>query len=173
MPSTVPAYAGSMAVLLTDRDQAPGPTRGARFARYATGSVGAVLVSAVAFALAYRLLDLGPRVASVTAFLAGALVNFTVNRFWTWQRRHRVGLGRDAFWYALLAVLTALTAAGVTTLTEAALGGADPTRRAVLVESAYFATYAALFLVRFVLLDRLVFRSRHQVPSTTRAYRAP
>jgi len=148
-------------------------TRLGRFVRYATGSAGAVVASALAFALAYRLLDLGPRWASVTAFLAGAVVNFSASRFWAWKRRDRSGLGRDLLGYAVLAVAIALIAMGVTSFADAHLAGADPTTRAVLVEGCYFATYAVLFLVRFVVLDRLVFRSRHQVPSTTRAYRAP
>ena len=171
------AYACRVPVLVTDRgpasEAAAHRTRGGRFLRYAAGSVAAVLVSALAFALAYRLLDLGPRVASVTAFLAGALVNFSASRFWAWDRRRRFGLGRDVVSYALLAVGIAVVAAGVTSLADAQLAGADPDRRAVLVEASYFATYAVLFLVRFLLLDRVVFRSRHQVPSTTRAYRAP
>lgn len=141
----------------------------ARFARYAVGSGLATVTSAAAFALAYRVLDQGPRVATGAAFLAGALVNFAVSRFWAWNRRVRGGLGRDAVSYALLAVTAALAAAVVTSITHALLRDADPDRRAVLVEASYFATYAALFLVKFVVLDRVVFRSRHQVASTTRA----
>jgi putative flippase GtrA len=158
---------------VTERDDTPHRTRRGRFLRYAAGSIAAVLVSAVAFALAYRLLDLGPRIASGSAFLAGAIVNFSASRFWAWDRRHRSGLGRDVLSYAALAVVIALVAAGVTSLTDGYLAGTDPNRRAVLVEASYFATYATLFLVRFILLDRVLFRSRHQVPSTTRAYRAP
>jgi putative flippase GtrA len=156
-------------VTVTDRVEAPGRTRRGRFLRYAAGSAAAVLVSALVFALVYRQLRLGPQLASVSAFLAGALVNFTSHRFWAWNRRRRAGLHRDMLRYALLAVATAAAATGTTTLAQSLLRDADPGRRAVLVEAAYFAAYGALFLVRFVLLDRLVFRSRHQVPTTTRA----
>jgi putative flippase GtrA len=145
------------------------PRRLVRFVRYTLGSGLATLGSAAAFAVAYRLLDQGPRVATGTAFLTGALINFTANRFWAWDRRSRPGLGRDALAYAGLAVAAALAAGTVTSLTHALLRDADPDRRAVLVEAGYFATYGALFLVKFVVLDRVVFRSRHQVPSTTRA----
>ena len=165
----MPAYARPVAVLVTDRDRTPERTRRGRFVRYAAGSAGAVLVSALAFAIAYRLLGLGPQLASGAAFLAGALVNFSASRFWAWQRRQRSGLGRYVVAYVLLALGMAVVALGVTSLTDAELAGADPTRRAILVEVSYFATYAALFLVRFLVLDRVVFRSRHQVPSTTRA----
>jgi putative flippase GtrA len=158
---------------VTDPDRAAEPVLRRpvrhRFVRYALGSGAATAVSAVAFALAYRVLHTPPWVASGTAFGCGALVNFCANRFWAWQRRHRFGLGRDALSYALLAVGTALAAAGVTSATERLAADAGPTLRAVLVEAAYFATFAALFLVKFVLLDRVVFRSRHQVPTTTRA----
>jgi putative flippase GtrA len=141
-----------------------------RFVRYAVGSGLATVTSAVAFALVYRVLGEGPRVASVTAFLAGAVVNFTSNRFWAWQRRTRPGLGRDALFYAVVSVVSVLAATGVTSLTHAALAGAGENRRAVLVEVSYFATYAVLFLVKFLVLDRLVFhtKDRNQLDSTTR-----
>ena len=35
----------------------------------------------------------------------------------------------------------------------------NPNGRALWVEGSYFATYAALFLVKFLVLDRVVFRS--------------
>jgi putative flippase GtrA len=135
------------------------------------GSVAATLVSAVTFALMYRVLHAGPRAASVTAFAAGAVVNFTANRFWAWDRRTHLNLGRDLASYAVLAVGTALAAAGVTTATESYAQRTEPlsAHLALVVEAAYFATYAAMFLVKFVLLDRVVFRSRIQVDKTTRA----
>jgi putative flippase GtrA len=138
--------------------------------RYAVGSGLATVTSAVAFALVYRVLGEGPRLASVTAFLAGAVVNFTSNRFWAWQRRARPGLGRDALFYAVVSVVSVLAATGVTSLTHAALADADQNRRAVLVEVSYFATYAVLFLVKFLVLDRLVFHTndRNQLDNTTR-----
>jgi putative flippase GtrA len=132
----------------------------ARFVRYCLGSVAATAASAVVFAGAYHFLALGPRVASVSAFVAGMLVNFVGNRYWAWNRRTRRNLGRDAIAYAIVAVVFALAAAGVTTATDsyaraAHIAGTD---RTLLVEGSYFATYAAMFVVKFVLLDRLVFR---------------
>jgi putative flippase GtrA len=135
----------------------------------------ATLASAVVFAVAYRVLHFGPRVSSVSAFTAGAVVNFIGNRFWAWARRHQPLL-RDIASYAVLALTTAAASAGVTTLTEIYANrlGVSDNQRALLVEGSYFATYAAVFLVKFVVLDRVVFgarpdRSRHQVESTTRA----
>ena len=127
------------------------------------------MTSAVAFAVAYRGLDQGPRMATGAAFLAGAMVNFVANRFWAWSRHARHGLGRDALFYGALSVSTAVVAAAVTSLTHAYVQDLDANQRTLLVEGSYFATYAVLFLVKFLVLDRVIFRSRHHVPTTTRA----
>jgi putative flippase GtrA len=148
-----------------------------RFARYAAGSLLATAVSAVVFAVVYRLQG-GAVVPSVTAFIAGAIVNFTSNRFWAWRRRLRAGLHRDAFRFAVVAVVTATAATLVARATKiwAPRSAVLADHLAIVVELSYFATYAALFLVKFVLLDRVVFgsgqgprdRSRAQVEKTTR-----
>jgi putative flippase GtrA len=138
-----------------------GHGRWGRFLRYAATSAVATLASAATFAVTYRLLHAGPQLASVTAFAAGALINFTGSRLWAWARQRR-GLSRDAILYAALAICTALAAAGVTSLADGYTGrlGLSDDRRVVLAEVAYFATYAAMFLVKFVLLDRVLFASR-------------
>jgi putative flippase GtrA len=158
-----------------------------RFLRYAASSALATGVSAVVFALGYRWLGLGATGTSVTAFVSGALVNFTVNRLWAWDRHRVPGLGRDALSYSVVSLVTAGAATGSATITEwyAVRIGASPGDRAGMVEIGYFSTYLLLFVVKFVLLDRVVFRpfgglrgkkrvvrprrSRHQVRSTTRA----
>ena len=118
--------------------------------------------SAVAFAAAYRFLHLGPGLASLSAFVTGFLVNFLGNRYWAWARRQRHRLGRDVLGYAVLAVTSALVATGVTSLADGYTErlGVSGDRQALLVEAAYFATYAAMFVVKFVLLDRVLFASR-------------
>jgi putative flippase GtrA len=137
-----------------------GHARWGRFLRYAATSAVATGASATTFAVAYRLLHLGPLAASVAAFVSGAVVNFVGNRFWTWSLRQRQGLGRDGISYAVLAVTTALGAAGVTTLADRYSAQLADNERVIVVEAAYFATYAAMFLVKFVLLDRVIFVDR-------------
>jgi putative flippase GtrA len=136
--------------------------RWGRFLRYAATSAVASLASAATLWIAYRLLNVGPLVASVAAFGAGALVNFTGNRFWAWARRHRRGLGRDAAYYAAMAIGTAVAAAFVTRLADGYTGrlSISDNEQAVLVEAAYFGTYAAMFLVKFMVLDRVLFATR-------------
>ncbi len=142
-----------------------------RFIRFALGSALATLVSAVAFWVMFHTLHSPPEAASVTAFASGAIVNFVSNRYWAWDRRTRTGLSRDLGSYAVLAIATAVAAAGVTRATKsyAPHVNAFAAHLAVVVEASYFATYAAMFLVKFAVLDRVIFRSRSQVEKTTRA----
>jgi putative flippase GtrA len=133
-----------------------------RLLRFIAGSALATLTSAVIFPLVYRGAHAGPLVATFVAFAAGAAVSFVVNRFWTWSRRHRAGLGRDLAGFLAVAGSVAVLAAVVTSLTDsyADQAGVSDGLRTALVESAYLGTYAVMFLIKFLLLDRLVFRSQ-------------
>jgi putative flippase GtrA len=130
--------------------------------RFVAGSLLATLTSAVVFPLVYRGAHAGPRIATFAAFAAGAAVSFAVNRFWTWSRRERTGLGRDLFGFLAVAGSIAVLASVVTSITDsyANRAGVDSNLRTAVVESAYLGTYAVMFLIKFLLLDRLVFRTR-------------
>jgi putative flippase GtrA len=148
-----------------------------RFGRYIVASVAASVVSAVTLAVVYRGFDAGPRVASIAAFLTGAVVNFLVFRYWTWRSRREDGTGmrRDLVRYSIVAVVTALVALGTTSLADwwARREHVSAGTRTLIVEASYFAAFGLMFVVKFLVLDRFVFdqrdarRSRHQVDSTT------
>jgi putative flippase GtrA len=142
------------------------PLRARRFIRFALGSVLATAASAGTIYVVYRLLGAPAGVASICGFVSGFLVNFVAGRFWAWNRRSPVGLGRDAVSYLVVAVGTALAAFVVTTLTDhyARRSATLNTHLTVVVEGAYFATYAAMFLIKFSVLDRIVFRDEQVAP---------
>ena len=145
----------------TERPSRVGGRRGFwRLVRFGVASGFAALTSSIAFALAYRFADAGPTAASFAAFASGATVSFAISRFWAWERRGG-GLGRDAAAFFGLAFVIAVLAAGVTSVTEHwALGaGYGHDLRTVLVGGSYFATYGVMFFVKFLLLDRVIFRS--------------
>jgi putative flippase GtrA len=141
------------------------PVWGRRFIRYAAGSVFATLASAGTFAVVYHL-NAGPRLASIAAFVAGAAVNFVAGRFWAWKRHGPVRLRRDVVAYLALSISIAAAATVVTSLTDhyARRSPALADHLGLVVEGAYFATYGAMFLVKFAILDRVVFRphARHE-----------
>jgi putative flippase GtrA len=144
---------------------------GRRFIRYAAGSALATLTSAGTFAVVFHF-NGGPRLASLAAFLTGAAVNFVAGRFWAWKRQGPVRLRRDMVAYLALSISIALAATVVTSLTDHYARRSDvlADNLGLVVEAAYFATYGAMFLLKFAILDRVVFRPRprpsadHAVP---------
>ncbi|MGH3979022.1 MAG: GtrA family protein [Pseudonocardiaceae bacterium] len=152
---------------------------GRLFSRFAAGSAVAAGCSQLAFLLLYGLTGASAAVSGALAFLAGAVPNFLLQRYWTWKRAGRIGVRGELLPYLGVIAFNALVATGATAGTDRLIGGAidDHALRTVLLTVAFTGSYLLLFVVKFVLLDRLVFgaatrreeRSRHQVPTITRA----
>jgi putative flippase GtrA len=130
-----------------------------RFAKFTAGSAVAAAVSEIAFILAYGPIDAGPRVAGVVAFVAGAVPNWGLNRRWTWRRRGRPRLGREVLPYVAVVILTAVAATALGGVADGWVRGLDAPRslQVGLVAMAYLLPYGAVFLLKFVLFDRVVF----------------
>lgn len=149
------------------------------FSRFAAGSFVASGCSWLAFLLLFGVLGASAAVSGALAFLAGAIPNFVLQRYWTWKRSGRIGLRAELAPYVAVITFNGLLATGVTAGADRLIGSAVDSHatRTLLLTAAFTATYTLLFVVKFVLLDRLVFgagtrrerRSRHQVPTITRA----
>jgi putative flippase GtrA len=127
------------------------PGRLLLWAKYSASSVIATVVSQVAFALCYWF-GTAAIVATLVAWLAGAVPNYVLNRRWTWGR------SGQKLPYTIIVVGSAVTAAVVTSVTDHLVQPLDSHLwKTVLVTGSYLATYAVLFIVKFVLFDRLVF----------------
>ncbi|MFF0339239.1 GtrA family protein [Kribbella sp. NPDC004875] len=121
------------------------------WAKYSASSVVATVVSQLAFALCYWF-GTAALVATLVAWLAGAIPNYVLNRRYTWGR------SGQKLPYTLIVIGSAVTAALVTSLTDHLVRGLESHAwKTLLVTGSYFATYAVLFIVKFVLFDRLVF----------------
>ena len=155
--------------------------RVARFLRYAAGSAVASAVSAIVLAVLVHGHHVQPAVASIIAFIAGAVVNFALYRFWAWRHtvtRAAKAIGKDFARYAVIAVSTALIATGTTSIAGvyADRAGLGSGQRTLLLEGSYFGAFALMFVAKFLILDRYVFVHRHradvsrdQVENTTPA----
>ncbi len=164
------------------------------FTRFAAGSVIATGCGQLTFLLLFGVLGASAAVSGAAAFLAGAVPNFVIHRFWTWRRRGRVGMRRELTPYLAVITVNGLLATGVTAGVDRLVGGSidDHAVRTVVLAVVFGASYVLLFVLKFLLLDRLVFRStadlapadpapdlaatarraersRHQVPTITRA----
>ncbi|MDA3646728.1 GtrA family protein [Saccharopolyspora indica] len=127
--------------------------------RFAAASVVATAISQLVFLLVYAL-GAAPVAATITAWLAGAIPNFTLNRR-TWGSTGRAGLRGEILRYAIISVTTALLAALATHNAEVLAQTSFPDTRSAqvaVVWAAFLGTYAVMFVVKFFLVDRLVFR---------------
>jgi putative flippase GtrA len=113
--------------------------------------VVATVVSQLAFALCYWF-GTAAIVATVVAWFAGAVPNYVLNRRYTWGR------SGQKLPYTIIVLGSAVTAAVVTSVTDHLVQPLESHAwKTILVSGSYLATYAILFIVKFVLFDRLVF----------------
>jgi putative flippase GtrA len=155
-----------------------------RVARFAISSVVAATTSAIVFALLY-VLGASTTACTVTAFVAGAIPNWTMNRRWTWKVEGRVAFGREIVAYLLVSASTLLALSLATAWTHRHVQSipAGHGIRVLLVTGSYFAVLALLYGLRFFLYEFWIFsgrsriraalRSRHQVWTAARANRTP
>ncbi|WP_191907955.1 GtrA family protein [Nocardioides cynanchi] len=130
---------------------------GPKLLRYLGGSVVATVCSEVTFVLLYGPVHVGTTSASLVGWLAGAVPNYWLNRRWAWQRTGRPSFRTELLPYITIVLMTLLLATGITHLLDVWLHhlGTQASLRVALVAVAYLGVYALMFVLRFVLLDRL------------------
>lgn len=135
-----------------------------RFSRYLANSVLATAISQATFLTVYGLGLAGPRVATVTAFLAAAVPAYLLNRGWAWSQRGRPDFFRETLPY-LAVILTNLFVASTTTswvdahveqLTR------DRAMQVALVTLTFTATYGLLFIGKFLIFEHVLFSDRRK-----------
>lgn len=159
------------------------PRRG-RVTKFAISSAVAAATSAIVFPVLY-VLGASTTACTITAFFAGAIPNWTLNRRWTWKVEGRVAFGREVLAYLVISISTLVVLSLATALTDRAVRGipAHHGIRVILVTASYFGMLAVLYGVRFFLYEHWIFsgrsrvraalRSRRQVWNAARANRTP
>lgn len=135
---------------------------GRKFIRYGVASVVNVVIGEAILALAFGWLHWSARSAAVLAAVLAAGPAYWLARRWVWGRSGRSHLVREVlpFWGLALAGLALTTwAAGVGEALGVDAGLGRPGQTA-LVMAAVLAASAAFWVVRFVLLNRVLFADR-------------
>ena len=129
------------------------------FTRFVAGTAVSTACSQLTFVLLFGVLAASATVSGAVAFVAGAVPNFLIHRFWTWRCSGPVGIRRELMPYLAVIILSGLVAIGVTAGVDRLIGETidDHALRTVVVAVAFNASYLPLFILKFVLLDRLVF----------------
>jgi putative flippase GtrA len=146
---------------------------GRRVARFAISSAVAATTSAIVFPIMY-VLGASTTACSVTAFVAGAIPNWTLNRRWTWKVAGRVAFGREIFAYVVVSASTLIALSLATAWTHRHVQGipAGHGIRVLLVTASYFAVLAILYGVRYFIYQHWIFSGRSRVRAAIRSRRA-
>lgn len=133
-----------------------------RVGRYTVGSVVAGVCSELVFLSVLYFQLAGPRVASLAAFVAGAVPNYVLNRRWAWARRGRVDLWREGVVYVAVILASALVAGSTTSWVDARVDALTTRHglQVVLTGGAFLLTYGGLFALKYLIFDRYVFAGR-------------
>ena len=126
-----------------------------KLSTYFAGSVIAAGCSELALLLCYAVLHLPPALSAVIAWVCGAVPNYWLNRRWTWRRTGRADPRRELLPYVLIILGTLVLAAVVTRAVDGALSDSAAATRTTLVAVAFLGVYVVMFLLRYLLLDRL------------------
>lgn len=136
------------------------------FAKFFAGSMVGTVISQLVLIGLYGVSGTSAATASVLAFIAGAVPNFFLNRRWAWGRRGADGAWREMLPYAVVVTVGGLAASGLSTTAEHLIRPVveNHVLRTAILDLAYLASFGVVFVFKFALLDRFVFRRTQKGP---------
>jgi putative flippase GtrA len=129
-----------------------------RLWRYAVTSVVATVVSEATLLGLYGAGVLGAATSAVVANLAGTVPSYLMSRFWIWSEADRRRPVRQAVAYWVISVVS-LLASSAATAAAAANAPKGQAAHLVVVATAYVGTYAFSWVAKFVVYQKVLFRS--------------
>ncbi len=132
-------------------------THGAKALRYCGVSAVNVMVGMTMLALCYSVLGWPAVAANLAAWIVGTVPAYLLSRAWVWQQSgtHRMGSEMILFWMMALAglVLSSVTVGLVDRYTDSAL----------LVLAGNFIAYGAVWVAKYLFLDKVMWPSGQPV----------
>jgi putative flippase GtrA len=130
-----------------------------RLIRYGSVSAISTATSLVILGVLVGLASFPAIWANVIATSIGTVPSFELNRRWVWAQRGRLSLLRQAAPFILLSFAGLLISTVAVHLASAATSDTTRLFHTAAVEMANVAAYGVLWLVQFVLCDRILFRT--------------
>jgi putative flippase GtrA len=130
-----------------------------RLLRYGTVSIVATVLSLTILGALVATRSMSPGWANVVATAAGVGPSFELNRRWVWGKRGRRSIRREIGPFASLTAIGLALSTVTVTMTawwagQWELSGAA---RTFTIEAANMAAFGSVWLVQYVILDRLLF----------------
>jgi len=105
----------------------------------------------------------GAGAANAIGVVCGIPLSYVGNRRWVWRRQGRSAIAREVVPFWTMSLLGLLASTAVVGRVGAATAALPTSWRAVILPLANAATFGALWVVQFALLDRVVFRTAPEV----------
>jgi putative flippase GtrA len=130
--------------------------------RYLVVSVMNVVLGEVVLGLSYLVLHWSAVTAAVVAVAVTTVPAYFLNRTWVWGRTGRSHLVKEVIPFWVLSLVYLMLSVGATQAVEAAARSVTTSRplRTVIIMSAILIASGVLWLLRFCVLDTLVFSGR-------------
>ena len=136
-----------------------------KFLRYGAVSAISTVTSMAVLGLLVASRVLTPGWANVAATAVGTVPSFELNRRWVWGRTGRRSVAAEVGPFAVLSFAGLALSTLAVSIAGHLAAGLDATPRTVAVEAASVAAFGSLWLVQFVLLDRVLFATRSREPA--------
>ena len=138
-----------------------------RWWRYGITSVVATAVSEAVLVVVYASGLLGASASAVVASLVGAVPSYVMSRYWIWAEADRAHFGRQASGFFVVSVLS-LVISSVLTGVAANHAPRSHAAHVAVVATVYVGVYGLLWVVKFVLYQRVLFRSQRPAAQNER-----
>jgi putative flippase GtrA len=131
-----------------------------RAARSMLVSIGTTLQSAVVLVVLAIGLGMNAALANVIAVASGIPASYLGNRRWAWGRRGRGSIAHEAMPFWVLCITGMLLSSLAVDRAAARTAAWSTTARAIALPAANLFVFGSLWLVQFVVLDRVIFRGK-------------
>lgn len=123
-----------------------------KLVKYSTASASGVVIGLATLNLFYSVLGWPALAANLASVTVGAIPNYLINRYWTWQQT-----GANRFWGEVVPFWTMAALGAI--LSFFAVGYADDRwGTAVAVSLAQLSGFGVLWIARFLILDKLMWK---------------
>ena len=132
--------------------------------RYAVASAASLALAQGVLVVTFGIAGWSPVPSNVASFVVATTFAYIVHRRWTWGRAGRSNFRREVFPFWSIAALGLLASTvavrSASTLAAEHFGSRD--RQTIAVVAASTITYGVLWVVKFILFDRVLFVERRE-----------
>jgi putative flippase GtrA len=139
-----------------------------KLARYATVSVVSTTVSLSILGTLVATSLVTPGWANVIATAAGTVPSFELNRRWVWRRTGRRSLAAEVVPFCALSFLGLALSTVAVSFAAGRAASLGTAARTLVAQGANVGTFATLWAVQYLILDRVLFAGRVPLQVTTR-----